>query len=45
MAEGVSARIYLAKGKGHKQLDEKLGLAGDVSTQVVFQFLESLLRK
>ena len=44
-AEGVSVRVHVAQGKGHKKLDEEMGLAEDKPTQAVFEFLDSLLKE
>ena len=45
IAQGFSARIYAADGKGHKKLDEEMGLADHEPTKAVFGFLDSLSDK
>ncbi|MEK6239196.1 MAG: S9 family peptidase [Planctomycetales bacterium] len=44
-AKGVAARIHSAGKKGHKKLDEEMGLDGDGATMAVFDFLEELSAK
>jgi arylformamidase len=44
-AAGVSAKVHSAKGKGHKKLDEEMGMNGDAPTNAVFKFLDSLSKK
>jgi arylformamidase len=45
LANGVSARIHPAPNRGHKNLNEEIGKAGDVPTQEMFKFLDRLLGK
>jgi acetyl esterase/lipase len=44
-AAGVPAKAYAAKGKSHTTLDTGLGLPGDDATQVLFEFLDGVLRE
>jgi acetyl esterase/lipase len=41
---GVSAKAYPAEGKNHISIDADLGLPDDKPTQVLFEFVESLLK-
>jgi hypothetical protein len=41
---GIPARLFGAEGTDHVKLDRDLGLAGDPSTRVLFEFTDQLLR-
>ncbi len=43
LAAKVPTRVHVAQGKGHKKLDEEIGLPGDEPTKAVFEFLDSVL--
>jgi acetyl esterase/lipase len=42
---GVSAKTYPAEGKTHDTINSKLGIADDKPTQVLFEFLDGVLKK
>ena len=42
---GVPVKVVAAEGKTHNTLDADLGVAGDASTNAVFEFLEGVLKQ
>jgi acetyl esterase/lipase len=42
---GVPVKVVAAEGKTHNTLNSDLGVPGDASTNAVFEFLESVLKK
>jgi acetyl esterase/lipase len=42
---GVATTLYVARGKGHKKLDEEMGRPDSKASQAVYAFLEARLKK